>query len=172
MNMKSAVSQSADTSMFAHEVSKIILLGLRDLAWAAGFVDGEGCISTVMQTYQPDEDGKQRPPTMRFKLTVSQNCASTLKHLQKILGEKSYLNEVTFTQDMNRRAWVLHYDGKHALKAIKKLEPFLHRKKQFVHVAEKLFEEGKLGQRPGRKGWDAETLRARNKWATRLRRLQ
>lgn len=142
-----------------------------DLAWAAGFVDGEGCITTVMQTYKPDDAGHQRLPTMRFKFMISQNCRSTLDRLKEILGETGYVNEIPLNDGMNRRAWMLQYDGRHALKAVKKLEPFLHRKKQYIQVAEKLFEEGKLGQRPGRNGWDAKTLAAREKWAKRLRKL-
>lgn len=171
MKVKTTGSNQKINAVAVPAISVSFVRRLADLAWAAGFVDGEGCITVVNQTYKPDADGKQRPPTPRFKFMITQNCRSTLERLKKILGETGYLNETTFTDGMNRRGWVLHYDGMHALKAVKKLEPFLHRKKQYVQVAEKLFDEGKLGQRPGRNGWDAKTLRAREKWAKRLRRL-
>jgi hypothetical protein len=166
----SDTNNKIDTSIVDERNGASLLGRLTDLAWAAGFVDGEGCITVVNQTYRP-KNGKQRPPTTRFKFVINQNCRSTLDRLQKILNETGYLNEVPFTEGLNRRSYTLHYDGKHALRAIKKLEPYLYRKRQYVHVAEKLFEEGKLGQRPGRSGWDKETLKAREKWMTRIRRL-
>lgn len=141
-----------------------------ELAWAGGFVDGEGCITVAIQNYKP-VNGKPRPPTPRFKLMINQNCRSTLDRLHRIVGETGYINEVTLTPGLNRRAWTLQYDGMHALKAVKKLEPYLHRKRQYVQVAEKLFVEGKLGQRPGRNGWDEDTLKARAKWIKRIKRL-
>ncbi len=155
------IDESVDECCFSRDL---------DLAWAGGFIDGEGCITVANQTYLP-KNGKQRPPTPRFKLIVGQNCWSTLHRLQLILNERGYLNEVPMTVEQNRRVYQLQYDGKHAYKAVKKLEPFLHRKRQYVSIADKLFEEGLLGQRPGRKGWDVKTLKAREKWIRRLRKL-
>lgn len=171
MNYEKSSTDGVNPELPPDMATASCLRRVQDLAWAAGFVDGEGCITVVTQTYRPGRDGKQRRPTMRFKFTINQNCRSTLDRLQRILGETSYLNESTFTDGMNRRGWTLQYDGHHALRAVQKLEPYLHRKKQYVRVAEQLFDEGKLGQRPGRNGWDTKTLKAREKLAKRLRRL-
>ena len=148
-----------------------LLKQLLDLAWAAGLVDGEGCITVVKQVYQPDENGSRRPPTFRFKLVIVQNCWSTLDHLQKIINEKGYLNQVPVSVHHNKRLYQLQYDGFHAYEAVKKLEPFLHRKRHHMHVVHQLFNEGKLGQKPGRKGWDEDTLTTREKLVRRLKKL-
>jgi hypothetical protein len=142
-----------------------------DRAWAAGFVDGEGCITVVKQAYQANKDGSQRSPTLRFKLMVVQNCWSTLKRLQTILDEKSYLNQVPVSVHHNKRLYQLQYDGFHAYEAAKKLEPFLHRKRHHMSVVHELFSDGKLGKKPGRKGWDAETLLIREKLVRRLKKM-
>jgi hypothetical protein len=150
--------------------NSIIMATESELAWAGGFCDGEACITAVWQRYK-EKDGKQRPPTTRLKLAISQNCWSTLNRLQRILGETSYINEVPYNIGQNRRVYLLQYDGMHALKAIRKLAPYLYRKKKYVDVAERLVAEGKLGQRPGRNGWPPEVIEAREKWVAKLRRL-
>ena len=142
----------------------------KELCWAAGLVDGEGCITAVKQTYK-SKNGKQRKPTYRLKLMVNQNCYSTMEKLQSILDEKSYLTEMPMREFMNAKVYQLQFDGINALNAINKLEPFLHRKKQHVIISNKLWEEGQMGVHPGRNGFDPEVLKTREKLVNRLKKL-
>ncbi|MTI62272.1 MAG: endonuclease [Methylophaga sp.] len=138
-----------------------------EMAWAAGFVDGEGCICIARQTY------KDRPNVShRLKLTVTQNNYEVLSELQGIIGEPSFISMLTRTEKMNRNSYALVYDSKHALSAIRKLKPFLRRKQFEADAAEKMWEEGMMGKRPGMKGWPPEVYQTREKWARKITRLK
>lgn len=138
-----------------------------NLAWAAGFVDGEGCIHSVEQTYK----GRERS-CHRIKLTISQNNLEILEDLKEILGEPCFISKIKRTKSTNRQGYQLVYDSKHALNAIKKLQPLLRRKQYEAEIAEKMWVEGKMGQRPGSKGWPPEIYEIRKKWAKKLSRLK
>lgn len=141
--------------------------GETSLAWAAGFVDGEGCICIARQTY------KGRPNVShRLKLTVTQNNYEVLSELQEIIGEPSFISMLPRTEKMNRNSYALVYDSKHALSAIRKLKPFLRRKQYEVEAAERMWEEGMMGKRPGMKGWPPEVYQTREKWARKIARLK
>jgi LAGLIDADG DNA endonuclease family protein len=142
----------------------------KELAWAGGFIDGEGCITAVYQTYKP-VDGKKRNGTTRLKLMVNQNCWSTINRLQKILNENSSLTEMKMQLGMNAKAFMLQYDGRHALNAINKLMPYLHRKHQHAVVANALWTEGQLGQKRGGRKLDPELVKIRKYYVNRLRKL-
>ena len=49
------------------------------LAWAAGFVDGEGCIR-IAKRKNPSN------PVYSLEITISQNCIETLEHFKEVLG--------------------------------------------------------------------------------------
>jgi len=141
--------------------------GETSLAWAAGFVDGEGCICIARQTY------KGRPNVShRLKLTVTQNNYEVLSELQGIIDEPSFISMLTRTEKMNRNSYALVYDSKHALSAIRKLKPFLRRKQFEANAAEKMWEEGMMGKRPGMKGWPPGVYQTREKWARKISRLK
>lgn len=142
-----------------------------DLAWAAGLVDGEGSISAVRQTYQPDKNGRRRNPTIRLKLMIVQNDWSTLNRLQEILACKGYLNEIPWNENHNSRIYQLQYDGANALDAINKLAKYIYRKKHYVHCANKLWSEGQMGVFAKGKRLAPSILAMREKWVARLRKL-
>lgn len=142
-----------------------------DLAWAAGLVDGEGSITVVRQTYQPDKNGNKRNPTLRLKLVIVQNDWSTLDRLQRIIGGQSHLNDVPWNDSQNRRCYQLQFDGIHALNAINRLAPFLYRKKQHSWAVNQFWKEGEMGTRPGRRGLNPTIILIREKWVARLRKL-
>lgn len=141
-----------------------------DMAWASGFVDGEGCITAVYQKYKP-VNGKARNGTTRLKLMVNQNCWSTINRLQKIINENSSLTEMKMQLGMNKKAYMLQYDGRHALAAINKLKPFLHRKHQHAVVANALWTEGELGVKRGGRKLDPKLVKIRKYYVKRLRKL-
>lgn len=141
--------------------------GETSLAWAAGFVDGEGCICIARQTF------KDRPNiSHRLKLTITQNNYEVLKELKEIIDEPCFISTLIRTESMNRNGYALVYDSKHALSAIRKLKPFLRRKQFEADAAEKMWEEGKMGKRPGMKGWPPEIYERREKWAKKIARLK
>lgn len=140
---------------------------LLSLAWAAGFVDGDGCIGIAKQKYKGREG-----VCHRLKLSVVQNNREVLEEVQTILGESSFIAKLKRDSTSNRQSYALVYDSTHALSAINKLRPFLRRKQYEAEIVEKMWDEGKMGQRPGPKGWTADIYDIREKWAKKLSKLK
>ena len=140
---------------------------LSDLSWAAGFIDGDGCIGIARQTFKSRETVSHR-----LKLTITQNDREVLEDVENILGEPCFIAKLKRDSSSNRQAYALVYDSAHALRAIKKLRPFLRRKKYEAEVAEKMWKEGKMGKHPGRKGWPQEIYDIRESWAQKMSRLK
>lgn len=140
---------------------------LADLAWAAGFVDGEGCISIVKQTFQ----GKRRP-IYRVRLQVAQSDLGVLQKLQKILGVQSSIAEIQWRADQNDWAYSLNIDGRHAMGALLLLEPFLRRKKHQARACFDFWEECQMGVHPGPNGMPEEIWKTREEYFKRLKRMK
>ena len=143
------------------------LKDLLSLSWTAGFVDGDGCIGIAKQKYKDREE-----VCHRLKLTVVQNNREVLEEVKEALGESSFITKLKRDVSSNRQSYALVYDSVHAFNAIKKLRPFLRRKKYEAEVVERMWKEGKMGKRPGPKGWPPEIYEIREKWAQKLSRLK
>ncbi len=151
-----------------HPVSGTIKGPALDLAWAAGFTDGEGCISAVWQKYQPP-----RRPSLRVRFSIAQNDRQVLEHLQRIISAPTgAIYAVQRTLEQNRQGYVLAYDGPGALFAIERLRPFLVRKRLEADACMELKIAGRLGVRPGPKGFPPSVVKAREFWFKKLQALK
>ena len=138
-----------------------------DLAWAAGFLDGEGCITATWQK-RPD-----RPhPNTRIVVQLAQNDLATLQAFQEILGMHGKIYPQKRRAYHSRQCWMLAYWGRHAMEVLRALEPYLRRKRpeallclQFEHV-------GKLSVRSGPKGHSPEIWNARWQFVNDLKALK
>jgi hypothetical protein len=137
------------------------------LSWAAGFIDGDGCISGIIQRYKD-----RKTPSVRLVVSVVQNDIHTLQVLQKILDEKSHLFTLKRQRCHNRQAYELLYAGRHAISVLQKIEPYLIRKKMECWAAQELHREGCLSVRPGPNGHPEAVHRARAYWVNKLRNLK
>ncbi|WP_438971906.1 LAGLIDADG family homing endonuclease [Methylophaga sp.] len=140
---------------------------LMDDSYVGGFTDADGCIGVAKQRYKGRDN-----ICHRLKLSIAQNNLEVLEEIQKIIAEKSFISKQKRDSSSNRQGYSLVYDGAHALRAIQKIAPFLRRKQYEAEVAQKMWEEGKMGQRPGPKGWPPEVYEIREKWAQKLSRLK
>jgi len=141
---------------------------IADLGWAAGFIDGEGCISAVWQRYKDPT----RRTCIRIKLQVAQNDYSSLRRLQNILGVQSEIVQLKRTQAQNRPVYSLNFDTRHAIGALLKVAPFLHRKKMEAETCFQLWVEGMMGVRFGPKPIPEEIWAIREKYLLKLQRLK
>lgn len=140
---------------------------IAELGWAAGFVDGEGCITAVRQKYKnPNHRG------IRLRMHVGQNDLASLQRLQRILGVKSHINQVKWNASQTRPIYSLNLDGRHALEALYMLEPFLYRKQHQARTCFELWEHGKMAERPGRRGVSQEVWEIREYYLKRLQRMK
>ena len=138
-----------------------------DMAWAAGFIDGEGCITIARQRTKGSDK-----ICHRLKFSIVQNNLEVLEQVRDILDESCFISKLSRTETMNRQAYQRVYDSTHALKAIGKVKPYLRKKHYEANAAQKMWVEGKMGQRPGKKGWPDEVYETREKWAQKLSRLK
>lgn len=82
-----------------------------ELAWAAGFFDGEGC------TYFKKND-------RALSITISQNNAGVLKRFQRAVGEGHVHGPYLYKYRPNT-FYSFSSDGSKALKILEKLWPYL-----------------------------------------------
>lgn len=136
-------------------------------AWAAGLIDGDGCISAVVQTHID-----RKTPSIRIRVIVSQNDHRTLDVLKGYLGERGALNGLRRQPYQNRPMYQLQYDGRHALAVINKVLPYLVRKRMEAEACLVLNVEGKLSTMPGPKGFPPDVLARRDYWVKRIRRMK
>ena len=158
--------QSFITSGFRHAATSSS--GCANLAWAAGFVDGEGCVSIVKQTFK---DPKRRP-IYRVRLQVAQSDLGVLKKLQNILGVQSSIAEIKWRSDQNEWAYSLIIDGGHAMGALLLLEPFLRRKKHQACACFDFWEQCEMGVHPGPRGMPEDVWKTREECFKRLKRMK
>lgn len=140
---------------------------IASLGWAAGFVDGEGCIhlARVQRTC-----GNRI--NYRLRLTVTQNCRVTLEHLQGLLGATGYLTKLRRTLQHNKQVYTLVYDGRNAHNVIATLAPHLVRKRLEAQIALDFYAHGQPGLHPGPKGAPKELWDFRRRCYDKLRRLK
>lgn len=140
---------------------------LKDLGWAAGFVDGEGCVIIAVQRYPG-----RKHPTFRPMLTVSQNHKPTLEHLRDVLGVYTPIYPQKRLPNHRRQPWVLPYIGRKAIQVMTILEPHLIRKGPEVALCKELWFNINLHRRYGRKGVPDDVVNQRWRLHFALRDLK
>lgn len=116
------------------------------LAWAAGMLDGDGCVAIVKQTYP------NRASTYRLVVQVTQNCLQTLKHFRVCVGVPAPIHEVKRRIGHNRQVYALMYSGPKAVLVLQRLAAHLVRKRPEAEVALSFIEKGQVGRRFGGRG--------------------
>ncbi len=115
-------------------------LTTRDLvAWAAGFVDGEGAVVLGMQHPTPAERAKKggnnsrHAGQMKLSLSVVQTKREPLLRLQMLFGGRIYGSKAR--TERHAESWVWRLQDQHALDALLTMEPYLVNKAANVRVA-------------------------------------
>jgi len=137
------------------------------LAYAAGFIDGEGCIHIARQ--------RRRGYTTlsyRARLTVAQSNREILEHIREVLGEPAQLVKVRRTEIQNRQPYTLVWDGRHAGAALRKVLPHLRLKLPEARMLLRYLEECDVRVHPGPQGHAPEVWTRREKFYQKLRRLK
>ncbi len=99
-----------------------------DLAWFAGFIDGEGTISI-------NQHDKKRGPFLQPRMTVSNTHIPTLRHFEKLLEELNlafYVDWKTNPSNFGERKplWRISFVGfKRLFQVLKLIVPYLVTKK-------------------------------------------
>lgn len=136
------------------------------LDWAAGLLDGDGCISIVRQTYP------HRASTLRLTVSISQNCRETLEHFQASAGIDGAISNMKRRPEHNKQVYVLNYAGPGARALIERLRPCLYRKRHEAAVALDFCELGQISRRFGPAGVPPHLQALRETYYKKLQALK
>jgi len=136
------------------------------LSWAAGMLDGDGCVAIVKQTYP------NRASTYRLVVQVTQNDLQTLKHFRVCVGVPEQIYEVKRRISHNRQVYALMYSGPKAVLVLQRLAAHLVRKRAEAEVALSFIEKGQVGRRFGARGVPAAIEQIRISHYNKLRALK
>jgi hypothetical protein len=132
-------------------------------AWAAGMLDGDGCISIFKQRYT------SRTATYRLVVQITENCLKTLEHFRECVGDIGPIHEVTRRISHNKQVYALIYSGPKAVRGLQRLAPHLVRKRAKAEVALSFIDKGRVGRRFGARGVPVEIERIRISHYDKLR---
>jgi hypothetical protein len=119
------------------------------LAWAAGIIDGEGYVGAYWARFSPS---LTRNPSAILKVSISQNHLPTLVRLQEVLQVHGRIRPAPKTVKYRRPVFYLTYENRHALEVMRRVMPYLVRKRPNVHLCEALYAKGCIGVKPGPDG--------------------
>lgn len=91
-----------------------------DLSWAAGFFDGEGCISFAKRI-------RNKNPEYELTLTIGQANISPLRKFQKLFGGRLRKDNLGYFR------W--YSNSKETLKILKLIKPYMFLKKKEAQIA-------------------------------------
>lgn len=137
-----------------------------DAAWAAGFLDGEGCIRIARR--KPGNDANN---IYSLEVTVTQNCLRTLEHFQRVLGVKSSIYVFVGKGPIKSTIYGLTYRCTRALEMLRAVQPYLVRKRLEADVAIEFAERADF-RRKGRRRHTVEEIALRESYYLKLRALK
>lgn len=138
-----------------------------DLAWAAGFIDGEGCIHIAKQRYR-----SKRADTYRLGVHVTQNDRSVLESLCDSVGIRAPIYEVKLASNHRKQCYTLNFSGKSALRLLTLLKSYFRRKHREAQAALDFWVDGRMGKPGTGKPLPAEVAAVREHYFHLLKRLK
>lgn len=141
------------------------------LAWAAGFIDGEGCIHIMKQKYISGRDRGIKYSHI-LRVHIAQNNLEVLEHLREVLGLHANIHKLKRTIGTNRQGYTLNYSSSHAYGVVKLIKPHLIRKLPEAEAVIAFWKEGKLDMRTGRKSLPQNIWETRERWYRKLKRMK
>lgn len=144
------------------------LTGTTGLSYAAGLLDGEGCIHIARQSHR----GSRYGHIYRLVVSVAQNHLRSLLDFQDFVGIAGRLYTVKRQGTTNRDSYTLTYDGTTAEAVLRVLLPYLGRKADEAAVALAFQTDGEVTRHFGPKGCPDEIWRKRRYYYKKLRNLK
>lgn len=137
------------------------------LAWAAGFLDGEGCIHIAKQRYRTN-----RSDTYRLGVHVTQNDRTVLERFREAVGIDAPIYRVKLAKNHRRQCFTLNFSGRSALALLTLLLEFLERKHDEAQAALNFWVNGRVGERFGARGLDPALVAVREHYFHLLKQLK
>ena len=138
-----------------------------DLAWAAGFLDGEGCINIAKQRYKTG-----RSDTYRLGVSLAQNNLPTLEAFRTAVGIPSPIHPTKRADNHSRQCYTLNFSGKKARLLLITLMPYFRRKLKEATAVLEFWTEGRVGMPGNGKRVDPGLIAKREYYYLLLQRLK
>jgi len=137
------------------------------LAWAAGFVDGEGCIHIAKQRNPGNRADSYRPGVY-----IAQNDLRVLEAFCDAVGIRAPIYKVKRASNHTKQCYTLNFNGHSALKLLMALLPYLRRKLCEAEAVIHYWKDGGMGIAGGGKKVDPELSAMREHYYLLLKRLK
>jgi len=138
-----------------------------NLAWAAGFLDGEGCIHIVKQRYK-----NRSSVGYRLGVNVAQNDRPALEALCSAVGIKSPIYATKRARNHSRQCYTVNFSGRSAWLLLSTVMPYLRRKSREAGAALEFWVKGRMGIPANGKRVDPELTAIREYYYLLLRQLK
>lgn len=140
---------------------------LLKLAWAGGFVDGEGCIRIAKHS------AKDRVNSIyNLHLSISQNRLETLEYCYAAIGMQGSITEMLNRGNSGRPVHLLTYNCADARDALAVLQPYLVRKAAEAALALEFAEHLQQSTRGGNTPHTPEEMAIREGFYLRMKALK
>lgn len=136
-------------------------------AWAAGFLDGEGCIHIAKQRYRT-----ARCATYRLGVHVTPNDRLVLERFRQAVGIDAPIYRVKRAKNHSRQCYTLNFSGRKALALLNLLLEFLERKRKEAQAGLDFWVNGRMGVRFGARGLDPDLVAVREHYFHLLKKLK
>jgi hypothetical protein len=149
-----------------------VMASTRELSWAGGIVDGEGCLFIK---YCPVETATNRATNSMFvgAIKVTMGCRKTVERIRDIVGEgKVYAHEPKKPRTNPHYDWLCQ--SRVAKRALDKLRPYLFTKAEEAKVLAKFFAlpNSPMGGRGGNRPVPKSLQKKRFSLYLKLRKLK
>jgi hypothetical protein len=138
-----------------------------DVAWAAGLMDGEGCVHIARQTYAGTGECKN----YQLRIQVAQCSLTVLREFEWAVGLSGRVHSPKPTRLQNRVCHYLNYSGMRAFFVLERLRQHLRRKREQADLAQKFRSECLIHVHPGCRGMPAEVWHLRHWYYERMQEL-
>ena len=140
---------------------------LLKLAWAGGFVDGEGCIRIARHRSKRCVN-----PIYNLHLSISQNRLEPLECCYAAIGVQGSIGEMPNRGKSRRPVYLLTYECANAAEALALLQPYLVRKKAEAALALEFAAHLRQSTRGGRTPHTLEEIAIREDYYVRMKGLK
>lgn len=140
-----------------------------NLAWAAGLIDGEGCISLTRR--MPQKTNGAVNPNYRLVLKVTMCHEETILLLHRMFGLGTVQSQKQ-SQSYWSKPWTWFCNATDAEKVLKKILPYMITKREEAEVALKFLSETDRNRTGKSRSLSVEDVRCRDLFFIKLRDLK
>lgn len=142
-------------------------LQMANLAWAAGFLDGEACVHIAKHRH-----ASRRTDTYRLAVSIAQNFLAVLEHFRKVVGIDAPIYKTKRASNHSRQCYTLNFSGRQALELLQAVAPYLQRKREEAQNGFDFWVHGQMGVTGNGKRLDPDVLAIREHYYQRMKKLK